>query len=114
MVPIIVIAILAIIGGCLMGLSTPADFRSPMFIGGYSVIMLMVFIIVVCVSALLSETATFFIAPITLLTIIGASLMSLSTPPSFPAPVFIAGFVFIMIDAVVIFGILVFLLLYVL
>lgn len=35
--------------------------------------------------------------------VIGGCLMGLSNPPTFPAPMFIVGFVFIMIDAIFVF-----------
>lgn len=45
----------------------------------------------------------FWITIFAIFAIIGGCLMGLASPPRFPTPQFIAGFVFIMVDAVAVF-----------
>ena len=111
-VSIIVICALAIIGGCLMGFSVPPQFPAPMFSSGYAVVMIDVFVIIVCVTWGLSDgsfSVTAGVSAVSGLAIIGGSLMGLATPPHFPTPMFIGGFVVIMIDSIVILCLLIFL-----
>lgn len=106
---VVIVCALSITGGCLMGLATPPHFPTPMFIGGFVLIMIVAIIVVVFIIYMCTDrtTATCYIITIVIIffcifAITGGCLMGLATPPKFPTPMFIGGFVLIMIDAIIV------------
>lgn len=98
------IGVLAVLGGCLMGLATPANFSSPMFIGGFVCLMILAITLIVYIIWCVTSINYFYIiAVIAILfcsfAIVGGCLMGLASPPKFPTPMFIGGFALIMLDA---------------
>lgn len=107
-VQMLIIAICTIIGATCVGIAPVMNFSNPVFIAGYVFLMLMAVFTIIFIMYLLSiyECCEMSSAPliviVVIFAIIGGTLVGIATPQNFTNGMFIAGFVFLMIMALLI------------